>query len=289
MNKRQLEIFIAICQTGSVTKAAATLYLTQPAVSKALADLENTLQTKLFDRLANRLFLNQDGQRFLPKAQELLNLHAETLTLMTNPDRPRQLRLGSSITLGTDVLPEILVQMNKHHPTITLQVTVDNVDQIERKLKRNEIDVALMEGSINHPQFLAIPFSTYELDIIASSDYPKNHLTLRELIAEPLFLREKGSSLRDLFDAKLISQNLKARPRLVSVNSQVLINCVQANLGLTILPASMVASQLAQQTLKIINVKELHLKSHNHLLLYQEKAANPALQDFLKIVLNLRK
>ncbi|MBP1043192.1 LysR family transcriptional regulator [Vagococcus sp. BWB3-3] len=289
MNKRQLEIFIAICQTGSVTKAAATLYLTQPAVSKALADLEDTLQTKLFDRLANRLFLNQDGQRFLPKAQELVNLHAETLTLMTNPDRPRQLRLGSSITLGTDVLPEILVQMNKHHPTITLQVTVDNVDQIERKLKRNEIDVALMEGSINHPQFLAIPFSTYELDIIASSDYPKNHLTLRELIAEPLFLREKGSSLRDLFDAKLISQNLKARPRLVSVNSQVLINCVQANLGLTILPASMVASQLAQQTLKIIDVKELHLKSHNHLLLYQEKAANPALQDFLKIVLNLRK
>lgn len=286
MNQRQLEIFITVCQTGSVTKAAGDLYLSQPAVSKALAELENTLETKLFDRLANRMCLNQEGQRFLPKAQALVRLHDETLQLMTDPNRPRLIRLGSSITLGTDILPQLLVQMKAFHPQIELQVTVDNVDQIETLLKHNEIDVALLEGDIDHPQFLSIPFSTYELGIIAGPDYLKNDLSLVELISEPLFLREKGSSLRDLFDAKLITQQLIAHPQLVSVNSQVLIKCVQANLGLTVLPLSMVASQLANHELKVIHVAELNLRSHNHILLYREKAKNSAIQDFLKILLN---
>lgn len=105
MTLRHIKIFIAVCDTGSTTAAAKELYIAQPAVSFAIAELEHYYGQKLFDRISNRLRITEAGRRFLEYSRQIVILFDEMEFEIKNWDSLGSLRIGSNVTIGNNFLP----------------------------------------------------------------------------------------------------------------------------------------------------------------------------------------
>ena len=105
MTIRHLYIFKIVCEEGSFTRAARRLYMTQPAVSHAILELEAEIGSPLFDRLSRRIYLNASGNIMLSKVNRLLELYEELKSNALTAEQPLPLRIGSTITIGNFWLP----------------------------------------------------------------------------------------------------------------------------------------------------------------------------------------
>lgn len=283
MTFRSLIIFKTICEEGSFTKAGEVLYMTQPAVSQAISELEQELNIILFDRLGKKIYLTESGKVFLGKALYLLDIYEN----MKNDLKPQRIRIGSSITIANDWLPEILSRCNNIKNKIEVFVEVDTAKKTAEKLKRNEIDIALIEGNIQQDSWICIPLSSYQLRIVCANENKsaKKRMRIEELLQEPWLLREKGSAIREVFDSALTLRGLTVNPRWVSVNSQALIQAVKKDLGISILPEVIIKEELKKGNLSLIEMEDFELKNENHLVYHKEKYLTEELKEFLKIAL----
>src|SRR5690349_12650939 len=121
---RQLEVFVATAQKGSVTQAAAAIGMTQSAASMALGDFERQLGTRLFDRVGKRLVLNEDGRVLYPKAVEMVERAQEMEQLFHGDRRTANLHLGASSTIGNYLLPRLIGQLQAQRPGSQIRLDV---------------------------------------------------------------------------------------------------------------------------------------------------------------------
>ena len=135
MTIRHLKIFTEVARQGSVTGAARKLYLTQPAVSLALRELEEHYGTRLFDRLGRGLQITDSGRRLLEYAAPLADAFEEMERAMEDPDRAGQIRIGSSLTIGACLLPGYLKALAAQRPGVRQKVLVDNSRRIEEAVE----------------------------------------------------------------------------------------------------------------------------------------------------------
>ncbi len=141
MTLRHLRIFVAVVDQGSATAAANVLYLAQPAVSLAIRELEEYYGIKLFDRIGNRLHLTEAGKIFYSYAAHIITTFEEMENGLRNWDEIGRLRIGSSITIGNKMLPELIHDFSFVYPKIDVKVLIDSSDVIEEKLLRSELDL----------------------------------------------------------------------------------------------------------------------------------------------------
>ena len=113
MTLRHLNIFVAVADYGSMSAAAAHLYLSQPTVSQAIRELEKHYNGLLFERLGKKLYLTERGKLLLPRARELVHQFEETEELMLNQGQSSTLKLGSTITVGTCLTPFLIPELKK--------------------------------------------------------------------------------------------------------------------------------------------------------------------------------
>src|ERR1700722_8530044 len=150
---RQLEVFVQIALHGSVRAAAERLYLTQPAASMALAEMERQLDAPVFDRERGRLRLNARGRELLPLAQELLERHAEFGRRATGKtvSLAGELRIGASNTVGNYRVGELLGDFVRAHPQVAIRLRVANTGDIAAAVLDHSLDVGCVEGPVTHP------------------------------------------------------------------------------------------------------------------------------------------
>ncbi|WP_125766749.1 LysR family transcriptional regulator [Lapidilactobacillus wuchangensis] len=268
MNIRQLEIFTTVAATGSMTKAAQQLFLSQPAISKTIRELEQSIGVSLFDRIDNRLSLNNAGRQFRIRATRLLTEFNE-LAQYGHSDQAQRipLRLGTSLTIGQELLPTALKHFRQQHPQTPLTCYAENVQQIKNRLLSGEIDLALIEGYEASQSFQAEPLSQYELLIVAAPDFlPTTRLTKQQLLTVPFLLREPGSTLRDIFGMATRQLGVEVVPMLESVNTQVLIQAALAGLGVTILPTPLAQPYLQAGQLVRLILPGQHLTTTNYVV-----------------------
>lgn len=283
MNIRQLYIFQTVCKHLSFTKAAKELYMSQPAISHTISDLEKELGLPLLDRIGHKIYVNTTGQQFLQKASQILELYDD----LENHFIAKQnsvLSIGSSITLATFYLPKSIQKFTSQYPTIDIKIQVSSATNIEQQLLDNKVDIAFIEGVPKNPQLIKIPFSVFSIIAIAHPKHPfalQKSIPLSSLQEVPLLLREKGSAIRDLLDSTLLLQNIQVTPSWTSVNSQVLIEAVKQNLGITFLPELLVTKELQEHSLKKIEIENLSLKNTNHLVYHKDKPIHPDMQLFI--------
>lgn len=283
MNIRQLYIFQTVCKHLSFTKAAKELYMSQPAISHTINDLEKELHVPLLDRIGHKIYVNATGQQFLQKASQILELYND----LENHFATTQLsllRVGSSITLATFLLPKMIQQFSLLYPHIHIEIEVDSARNIEQRLIDNKVDIAFIEGVPKHPHLIKTPISSFSIIAIAHPKHPlasRNSIPLSTLLETPLLLREKGSAIRDLLDSTLLIQDMQVTPSWTSVNSQVLIEAVKQNLGITFLPELLVEKELKAATLKKIEIENLSLKNTNHLVYHKDKPLHPDMKIFI--------
>ena len=149
MTIRRLYIFKTVCEEGSVTGAAKKLYMTQPAVSHVIHELEEELGTVLFDRISKKVFLNQTGKLLLKKTVRILELYEDLEKGVYDLEKQAVLRVGASITISSFWLPGAMKRFKDSYPGTPVSVQVCKASDVLSMLHKNEIDLALIEGAVS--------------------------------------------------------------------------------------------------------------------------------------------
>jgi DNA-binding transcriptional LysR family regulator len=278
---RQLEIFRAICLHNSVTAASSTIGLSQAAASQGLAELENLLERKLFDRLGKKLILNSEGKQLLPAAVEILDRVGE----MERPSSTlvHYFTLGASLTVGSYMLPESIARFCKEHPDFSIQLQIRNTEQIVAGLLQFEFDAGWVEGVAQHPDLNAERWAEDELVIIASPNHrlAGRRALAKELNSETWVLREKGSGTREVFERAVYGK--LAINRIIEVSGlEGVKRVVAAGGGISCVSIAAAATELKGRRLSQIRVAELDLRREITLLIHKRKHIQKHLSEFLE-------
>lgn len=290
---RQLEIFKAVAQCGRVTAAAELLFISQPAASMALSELEKHLGP-LFDRHQGAsMTLNDAGRALLPMACEQVDRAREIEQQFVSGGCYEQgvLKISASSTVGNNLMPKILGDFSREFPKIRTELTIDNTRSIVNRLVAMDIDMAVVEGTCLHPDIDVQTWQEDELVIIAHPDHPlaqKESVILQDLKDENWILRESGSGTRELFD-EVIAAQLETPKILMSLNrAEAIKQAVADELGIACISRLAVWRAVNGGLLSIINVSDLSLKRYFYLLLNRNKYRSGIVQKITDFILTNR-
>jgi len=204
----RLAVFYTVAKRLSFTKAAAELFVTQPAVTKHVQELENQFGTALFDRRGNQVSLTTAGSLLLRHAETIMatyrQLEFDMNALKGEPGGA--LRLGASSTVAQYVIPPVLARYHEQSADVSISLLSGNTEQIEQALLNNDIDLGLVEGRTHHSDIRYTSFVKDELVLICRPDHPlagRDEITLDELRTVPVVLRERGSGSLEVVEHAL--------------------------------------------------------------------------------------
>ncbi|OOE85766.1 LysR substrate-binding domain-containing protein [Salinivibrio sharmensis] len=235
----QLRVFLTTVQEGTITAAAKKLFLSKPAVSMALTELESQLGYPLFDRRGNRLHLNDQGAALIPKADELLTRSDEiSAALKDDSQLIGCLRLGGSDTVGNQLLPALISDFR--HATAHQQQTlvIANSQEIIARLQHFELDIGLIEGEIQHPDLLQTPWLSDQMAVVCHPDHPlasQAPLSVGDLDNQTWLIRESGSGTREHFLSCLAPRFERWHLSFELNTTEAILNAASAGLGLAYL------------------------------------------------------
>ncbi|TKR56180.1 LysR family transcriptional regulator [Allopusillimonas ginsengisoli] len=282
---KQLEVFVTIASAGTVRAAAERLYVTQPAVSMALAELERLLNVQLFDRERGRLRLSSRGKELLPMAQEVIE-RVQEFSLYADADSHSlsgELRVGASNTIGNYLVGDLLGPFSASQPQVSLQVSVENTATIAAGLVAHRIDVGCIEGPINHPQLESFPWREDALVVCAAPGHPlagKTPLKAHHFKDARWILREPGSAMR-----MQTEQALSVLPpgQIVLELGQVeaIKQAVIAGMGIACLPEFAITDAVAVGRLCILDTPFLDLRRRLSVVLHKSRYRGALIESFL--------
>jgi DNA-binding transcriptional LysR family regulator len=279
---RQLEIFAAIYHEGAITGAARRIGLSQAATSQALAELENQLQRRLFDRNGRRIVCNAAGRELLPAAIEVLD---RTREIEAGAGRqPIDLELSASLTVGNYMLPSLIARFARRHRDARFHVAVGNTDHVVESVRQFESDAGWIEGLARHPDLEAFPWREDRLAIIAAPGHPLagRRATPSALADARWVLREKGSGTRAVFE-----EAIESKFRVLHVPIEVdaigaVKRAVMSGAGLGCISRSAVEPELKSGQLRLVHTPWLDLRRQITLLVHRQKYIDVGLRRFLR-------
>lgn len=205
MTLEQLRIFLAVATHQHVTRAAATLHLTQSAVSAAIAALETRHDVRLFDRVGRRIELTETGRLLVPQAEAVLAA-ADTAALMladVADTTTGRVRIHSSQTVASYWLPERLVRFHERYPGVAIELTVANTTQVALAVMEGKADLGVVESSVARPHLTTEVVATDQLVVVVAPGHPfatAGKAPIAKLKESDWILRERGSGTRAEFE-----------------------------------------------------------------------------------------
>ena len=278
---RELEVFCAVARHDHVGLAAEAVALTQSAASQALARLEQGLGQTLFDRHGRRLVLNENGRLLLPRAQALLDGAEELQALLDGG--ALSLRLGASTTIAGYLLPAELARFRAAQPSARVQLMVGNTAQVASAVATMEVDFGLIEGACHEPELLVSAWRDDELVVIAPPGHAlaRRRPTRAQLAAAPWLLRESGSGTREEVERWLLEHVGEVQVDMELGDSAPILRAVAAGLGLSCLPASVVADALAAGAVAAVRTGLPPLTRQLRLVRHRERPVTRGMRAFL--------
>lgn len=265
--------------------------MTQPATSLAIREMEEYYHTKLFERSGRGIRVTSAGTRLYPSAARLLSLYDEMDAEMKNWDTSGRLRIGSSISIGSCILPQLINRFSKKYPELELYVKVDSSDVIEQNILENHLDFALIEVSVHSEKLKSSVFLDDELVPVCSRFHPlagAEDIELDSLKKEHFLMREPNSGTRQLADSSFALKNFQIKPTWESTSTAALINAVSIGLGISILPKRMLEKQLRMHQIASFTIRDLDLKRHYSLIYHENKFVSPTMQEFFDMLEDIK-
>lgn len=210
----RLKVFYTVARRLSFTKAAEELFISQPAVTKHIHELEQQLGMALFERIGNRIKITRAGQVMLKHAEDIFTSY-RNLEYEINQLKHEQgglLALGASTTIAQYFIPPLLAQFNQRYPEITASLISGNTEQVEQALFDKSIQLGLIEGRSKNPVLKYVEFAKDEIALIGNVnyDYGGNHpLSATDLKNIPLLMREHGSGTLEVINDELKRLKIK--------------------------------------------------------------------------------
>lgn len=294
---RQLQIFIAIAQSGSTTAAAEVIALSQSAISASIAELEKALNVQLFDRVGKRLLLNDHGRAMLPQAMALVN-GATSLENSFNEIAPSILIIGASLTIGNYLLPTILANYWRAQGVVLgevmppLQVVVANTADIVSKVANFEVDIGLIEGPCNRADIAVTPWLEDELLLVVAPNHPVlqdngEFISPEKLTKANWLLRERGSGTREALEQALLPHIAQLKSSLEFNDHEAIKQSAVQGLGIACLSRTVVRDMLDAGKLVELKTPFGKLLRRFSLLAHHQKQVTPGMQHFMDHVFKI--
>ena len=248
---RQLQIFIAICKSGSTTAAAELVSLSQSATSASLNELESLLQVELFDRIGKKLVLNENGRQILPQAMQAMDIgHSiEDQFNLNGRHKKSTLHIGASTTIGNYLLPSLLSQYAKE-AAILPKIEIANTSNISIAVANFEVDFGFIEGPCHESDLMVEKWLEDELIIVSSKQHPlaiknrKSKITSKDLSNAQWLLRESRSGTREAVEQLLTNHLEKLDSAGEFSNSEAIKHSAAEGLGIACLSRAAVTDQI---------------------------------------------
>ena len=283
---RQLEIFVAISRTESVSRAAETLSLSQSATSTALSELERQFDLQLFDRVGKSLRINETGQQLLPRAVELLDRAKEIENLLQGHAGFGHMKIGATLTVGNYLATILVARFLQEHPESRIQLQVHNTSTIVQQIANHELDLGLIEGDCNHPDIEVQPWIADELVVFSAPNHPlasQRKVSLEQLLQEDWILREKGSGTRETFDRAFHSHHSKLKIRLELEHTEAIKRAVESGLGISCISRLALKDAFRRGSLVPISTPNLNLGRFFYFLWHKQKYQTTGIREFLDL------
>lgn len=285
------EVFLAVAEKLSFSKAAEELFISQPAVTKHVKELEAKLNAALFERKGNKIYLTEAGktvwEHLKQIRQQYRDLEFELGRL--NDAHRGLLQIGASSTISQYVIPEILAAFHRCYPQIKLDLFNGNSFGMEQKLLNNEIDLALVENDRSQANIRYQHFMDDEIVVVAAANQlvaKHQALTVTDLQQIPMVLREQGSGTLDVIRRELARHqvDLEKLNILFHLGSTEAIKNFLLNFdGLALVSEKSIEKELQLKQLVRVKVKDLAIRRQFRLAMRQgPELSVPALfRDFL--------
>ena len=280
----QLKIFLKVTQTGSITKAADELHLTQPAVSIQLKNFQDQFEIPLTEIVGRKLYVTDFGRDIATTAEQILE-GVNTLNYKTLAHKGQLIgRLKISIvSTGKYVMPYFLADFLKLHPGIELVMDVTNKAKVIESLERNEVDFSLVSVL---PDALSVDFVELmqnKLFLVTGRDADYTKTSYNYSIFEQLRMiyREHGSATRLLMERFIQKNKIPVHKKMELTSNEAVKQAVIAGLGSSIMPLIGIKNELGNNELKIIPVKNFPIKTNWHLIWMKNKKFSSAASSYL--------
>lgn len=287
MTFRHLKIFVSLYENNfNTTKTAASMHMTQPAVSLAVKELEQYYGVALFDRIGNRLKITPAGLRFYEYSSHIIALFDEMDNSMKNWDLAGTIRVGSSITIGSQFLPAYVKAFQSHYPGTKVKAQIAPSKNLEQMILNNELDFALIEGSSHNPSFICEEYMEDHLTVICPANgqfQPGQEISIHEFCQQNFLLREHGSGTRETFENTIAAAGFSIEPIWEAVSTTALVNAVISGIGISILPHRMIADAIQQGQVTAVTVKGLEFKRKFNIIYHQKKFLTAAARSFIEL------
>lgn len=253
MSDRRLQVFHTVAGVLSFTRAAEILHMTQPAVTHQIRQLEEELNTRLFDRSNNRISLTAAGEHVLGYANRIIPLYkdmSDSVKSMTGK-RAGLITLGASTTIAEYMLPGLLGDFRQSFPEVQIRLRVANTDAIVALVADNTIDLGVVEGEIDNHLLRVERCQQDELLLIMPPGHQladRQSVTALELTAFEFIHREDGSGTRSVVERYLqengVDEHALNRPFELG-STEAIKGAVQAGMGITLVSRATVSRELA--------------------------------------------
>ena len=285
---RQLQVFRAVCDTLSYSRAAEEMALTQPAVSQQIRQLEELIGQPLFEYTGRRLYLTPAAEALQRASGDIFgrleSLHMQLADLQGSLQGQLSLTVESSAQY---LFPHLFAEFRREHPEVSLQLTVSSHGQALRRMGVSRDDLLILSQVPTGLDLDFLPFMENRIVAVATPQHPLCHiaeLKLQDLTAWPLLVREPGSGTRQAVDRFCNERRAQFASTLQLGSLEALRQGVLAGLGIALLPQHAVSQDLASGRLCELPVAELPLW-HSWCVVHQrERRLSPVAAAFLDFI-----
>ncbi len=292
MNLDHLKAFHRVATSGSFTKAAQELFITQPAISMQIQALETFLKVKLFDRSHRKITLTGEGDALFSYTRRLFDLFDEVQSVFQDLSglQAGRLGVGASAVMGTYFLTHYIALFNKRFPRVEFDIRIANSHNVLEQVINGEIELGVAGRALTPPQLTRVFLHREPYVVVAAPDSAlaqiRGVVPLEELAKVPFVLRERGTRARvklnswfrevsgsDIHESSVTLTNLEATKRLVA-----------SGFGVTALPQLAVAEEISQGSLVCIDIEKFDLVIDYHLFFQTGRMLSRAARSFLALL-----
>lgn len=293
MDLHQIEIFCTLIKLRSFSRAAESLYLTQPTVSGHIKNLESDLGVKLLDRLGRRVVPTEAGEVLYRYGQKLLALRDQARQEIEGMSGAVSglLKIGGSTIPGAYVLPALIAAFKKKYPSTSIQLVINDTAKVAGAVANGDLNIGVVGARAADPHLEIHPFLDDELVIAVPAGHPwakKNTVPVGALRGEPFILREQGSGTRRIMEERLEKSGVApADLNIIAImgSSDAVRQAVKAGLGISILSVRALRDDIEAGRLAAVRLKGVRIERTFSILLLKGKSRSPLCQAFLEFLM----
>ena len=287
MEIRQLATFIRVAQFKSFSRAAESLGYSQSAVTVQIRQLEEELNTRLFDRMGKRIALTDTGERFFSHACDVISqVNQARMSVVATTELHGTLHIGTIESLTCLKLPAVLHRYRQHHPKVSIHITVGEPEELIEQMERGELDmIYVLDEPLYSNNWHKLMEQREEIVFVASASLGEalggRELTTEELVQYPFFLTEQDN-YRRVLNRRLAARRCILTPSLECSDTSFLIRMLEIDRGVSFLPWYAVERSVRQGKLVRLSVADCYISLYRQIFCHKEKWRTREMDEFVR-------